>query len=375
MPLSDNGSPDLCIWRGDRSGIFSVRSGYRWLTNSTDAYSNDPISMEETWYNKFLGSVWALKLPSKIKIHFWRVINNFIPTFSNLVTRKISVQTQCLLCQSESESVSHLVKGCSFAQQILSELGILTCPWQTKQSFASWLSAAFKSLNSTARRTFVVALWAIWGSRNKIIHEGLVQSVREVANFCRIYIMEIDASLPSSLNTSTHPDSGHWNPPPVDRVKVNFDACFDPTRLHSISSILIRNSEGKLLAACTIPNLYVMNPEMAEALACDQALILSMELGLKRIEVEGDALVVISKVVNPVIDISTLGTIYSNILKKRRNFDFLSFSHIYRINNNTAHVLARVGKQNPQVSVWFEEAPQPVEEAVMRDNGWFNPMN
>ncbi|KAK9035506.1 hypothetical protein V6N11_077545 [Hibiscus sabdariffa] len=140
------------------------RSGYRWLTNSTNAYSNDPISVEETWYNKFLGSVWALKLPSKIKIHFWRVINNFIPTFSNLVTRKISVQTQCLLCQSESESVSHLVKGCSFTQQVLSELGILTCPWQTEQSFASWLSAAFESLNSTARRTFFVALWAIWGS-------------------------------------------------------------------------------------------------------------------------------------------------------------------------------------------------------------------
>ncbi|KAK8478582.1 hypothetical protein V6N11_038564 [Hibiscus sabdariffa] len=161
MSLSDNGSPDLRIWRGDHSGIFSVRSGYRWLTNSIDAYSNDPISVEETWYNKFLVSVWALKLPSKIKIHFWRVINNFIPTFSNLVTRKISVQTQCLLCQSESESVSHLVKGCSFTQQVLSELGILTCPWQTEQSFASWLSVAFESLNSTARRTFVVALWTI----------------------------------------------------------------------------------------------------------------------------------------------------------------------------------------------------------------------
>ncbi|KAK8478583.1 hypothetical protein V6N13_129174 [Hibiscus sabdariffa] len=181
--------------------------------------------------------------------------------------------------------------------------------------------------------------------------------------------MEIDVSLPSSLNTSTHPDSGHWNPPPMDRVKVNFDACFDPTRLHSISGIFIKNSEGKLLAACTIPNLYVMNPEMVEALACDQALILSLELGLKRIEVEGDTLVVISKVVNPVINRSTLGTVYSNILEKRRNFDFLNFSHVYRINNNAAHVLVRVGKQNPQVSVWFEEAPQPVEETVMRDKG------
>ncbi|KAK8677387.1 hypothetical protein V6N13_142930 [Hibiscus sabdariffa] len=277
--------------------------------------------------------------------------------------------------QSDCESVSHLVKGCSFAQQVLSELGIFTSPWLPEQSFVAWLCSAFDSFNYIARRTFVVALWAIWGSRNKIIHEGLVQSVREVVNFYRIYIKEIDASLSSLLTTPTHSDSGHWNPPPVDRVKVNFDACFDPTRLHSISGIIFRNSKGHLLATSTIPNPYVMNPEMAETIACDQALILSKQLGFKRIEVEGDALLVISKVVNPMNDRSTLDAVYANILEKRGDFNFLSFSHVYRNKNNAVHVLACVGKHNPQVRVWIEEAPQPVEEAVLRDKGWFNPLN
>ncbi|KAK8974001.1 hypothetical protein V6N11_046959 [Hibiscus sabdariffa] len=175
---------------------------------------------------------------------------------------------------SDCRSISHLVKGCSFVQKVISELGIFTCPWQPKKSFVSWLFTAFDSLNSTAHRTFVVALWAIWDSRNKIIHEGLVQSVSEVVNFCRIYIKETDASF-SLSTTPTRTDSGHWNPPPVDRVKVNFDACFDPTRLRSISGIIFRNFEGHLLAASTIPNPYVMNLEMTEAIACDQALILS----------------------------------------------------------------------------------------------------
>ncbi|KAK8649473.1 hypothetical protein V6N13_130202 [Hibiscus sabdariffa] len=374
MPFPENGAPDLRIWRGDRSGIFSVRSGYRWLINSTDDSSNDPPTVEETWQNKFYKYVWALKLPSKIRIHFWCVINNFIPTFSNLVTQKILAQSQCLLCQSDCETVSHLVKGCSFVQKVLSELRIFTCPWQPEQSFVSWLFSAFDSLNSTARRTFVVALWAIWGSRNKIIHEGLVQSVREVVNFCRIYIKETDASF-SFSTTTTRTNSGHWNPPPVDRVKVNFDTCFDPTRLRSISGIIFRNSQGHLLAASTIPNPYVMNPEMAEAIACDQAFILSKELGFKRIEVESDALLVISKVVNPVNGRSELGAVYSNILVKRRDFEFLCFSHVYRNRDNAAHVLASVGKHNPQFRVWIKEAPQPVEEAVSRDKEWFNPLN
>ncbi|KAK9045302.1 hypothetical protein V6N11_059189 [Hibiscus sabdariffa] len=329
MPLPDNGCPDLCIWRGDRSGIYTVRSGYRWLINSSDTSSNDPTTIEETWYNKFLGYVWELKLPSKIKIHFWCVINNFIPTFSKLAIRKIFVQLKCLLCQSDCESVSYFAKGRSFAQQVLSELGILTCPWLPKQIFVSWLSSAFGFLNPNARRTFVVALWAIWGSRNKIIHEGLVQSVREVVNFCKIYIKEIDASLSSFLTTPTPTDSGQWNPPPVDRVKVNFDVCFDPTRLQSISGIIFRNSDRHLLSASTLHNPYVMNPEMAEAIACDQALILSKELGFKRIEVEGDVLLLISKLVNHVEDRSALGVVYSNILEKRGDFDFLSFSHVY----------------------------------------------
>ncbi|KAK8479012.1 hypothetical protein V6N12_000227 [Hibiscus sabdariffa] len=162
--------------------------------------------------------------------------------------------------RSDCRSISHLVKGCSFVQKVISELGIFTCPWQPKKSFVSWLFTAFDSLNSTAHRTFVVALWAIWDSRNKIIHEGLVQSVSEVVNFCRIYIKETDASF-SLSTTPTRTDSGHWNPPPVDRVKVNFDACFDPTRLRSISGIIFRNFEGHLLAASTIPNPYVMNLE------------------------------------------------------------------------------------------------------------------
>ncbi|KAK8606404.1 hypothetical protein V6N13_030687 [Hibiscus sabdariffa] len=195
--------------------------------------------------------------------------------------------------QSDCESVSHLVKGCFFAKQVLSELGIFTCPWLPEQSFVSWLFSAFDSLNYIARHTFVVALWAIWGSWNKIIHKKLVQPVRE----------------PFRLGPLE-------SPPPVDRVKVNFDACFDPTRLHSISGITFRNSEGHLLAARTIPNPYVMNPEMAEAIAYDKALILSKELGFKNIEVEGDALLVISKVVNPMNDRSTLGAVYANILKK-----------------------------------------------------------
>ncbi|KAK8557234.1 hypothetical protein V6N13_013509 [Hibiscus sabdariffa] len=151
------------------------------------------------------------------------------------------------------------------------------------------------------------------------------------------------------------------------RVKVNFDASFNQSLLQSVSGIVIRNSDGLLMAADSFPNSHVVSPEMAEALACEQALTLSKDLGFRKIEVEGDALTIISKLRHPTVDQSMFRAIYHNIYVKKYDFKFLSFDHVKRENNNAAHVLARIGRSTSTPMVWIEVGPPEVEEVICND--------
>ncbi|KAK8516051.1 hypothetical protein V6N12_066886 [Hibiscus sabdariffa] len=104
----------------------------------------------------------------------------------------------------------------------------------------------------------------------------------------------MDALLPNkSYKVVKEKDS--WSPPTIGRVKVNFDASFNQSLLQSVSEIVIRNPNGLLMVVGSFPNSHVVSPEMAEALACEQALTLSKDLCFCKIEVEGYALTIISK--------------------------------------------------------------------------------
>ncbi|KAK8579181.1 hypothetical protein V6N12_069510 [Hibiscus sabdariffa] len=106
-------------WQDDPSGLYFVRSGYRWLLNVELAPSSDPNSLEEDW-----------------------------------------------------------------------------------------------------RKYFIVTLWAICGSRNKLLHEGISQTVEDIILFLKMYIQEVNASsLPRPSPSIVRID--HWSPPTNDLLKAN----------------------------------------------------------------------------------------------------------------------------------------------------------
>ncbi|KAK8989957.1 hypothetical protein V6N11_064369 [Hibiscus sabdariffa] len=97
-------------------------------------------------------------------------------------------------------------------------------------------------------------------------------------------------SLPSSHPSATCSVSeARWSPPYVDHVKVNFDASYLTISRESVSRVLIRDVNGLVRAACAYSHLNVPNPEVAEALACDQAVSFARSLGFRRVIVEGDS--------------------------------------------------------------------------------------
>ncbi|KAK8651280.1 hypothetical protein V6N13_140888 [Hibiscus sabdariffa] len=237
-------------------------------------------------------------------------MNNYIPSFSNLQVRQIAVSSQCALCGSCIEIVHHLAQGCPFAQQVLQGLGIVTNSFPADVNLFRWFPFLFKSLTTDSK---------------ELVNENLL-----IPLIWKKVVKEKDS----------------WSSPTIGRVKVNFDASFSQSLLQSVSGIVIRNYDGLLMAASSFPNSHVVCLKMTEALACEQALTLLKDLGFRKIEVAEDALTIISKLRHPTIDRSIFRAIYSYISVKKNDFEFLSFDHVKRENNNAAHVLACIGRSS-----------------------------
>ncbi|GMJ10884.1 hypothetical protein like AT2G04420 [Hibiscus trionum] len=150
-------------------------------------------------------------------------------------------------------------------------------------------------------------------------------------------------------------------------MKINYDASFSESDMKSNSGIVIRNDKGEIMVAATYLKYPIANLEHAEALACEQALILAQELGFRRVEVEGDSLGVVTKLKNWEAYKGFLSTLYRNIQRRGNSFDYLCFSYACREKNGVAHALTRITLPSDEPMVWIEEAPQLVLHLVRRD--------
>lgn len=112
IPLANQQTNDRIIWPLEENGRFSVKSCYRAL--SKDFREEDKV---------YWSSIWRLKIPPKVKVFFWQVCSECIPTKDLLVKRKVRCDNLCDLCNEEQESIWHLFVDCSYVKQIWNLIG------------------------------------------------------------------------------------------------------------------------------------------------------------------------------------------------------------------------------------------------------------
>lgn len=113
---------DLLVWKEDKTSSYSAKGGYQWsITASiqTGNGSNTTGSQDDRIYYT---NLWSLSVPSKIKIHPWRITKNYLPTLSNLKARSLRREAACPLCGESEDSVEHIFRDCLTTQQILKML-------------------------------------------------------------------------------------------------------------------------------------------------------------------------------------------------------------------------------------------------------------
>ena len=80
IPLSLRTNSSGWYWLPDRRGCYTVRSGYRCLTNAS---VGDPNPRLKWMWSK----IWALKVPPKIRTFVWRACVGCLPVRDLLLSR------------------------------------------------------------------------------------------------------------------------------------------------------------------------------------------------------------------------------------------------------------------------------------------------
>ncbi|KAH1130139.1 hypothetical protein J1N35_001517 [Gossypium stocksii] len=91
--------------------------------------------------------------------------------------------------------------------------------------WVQWLTWVFEQFNQSQCIIFCCVIWAIWGARNKRVHENRVSTGKEIAEFVIKCIDEIIGCI-DKYSVKPIRRIG-WRYPPEAFVKINFDGAYN----------------------------------------------------------------------------------------------------------------------------------------------------
>lgn len=173
-----------------------------------------------------------------------------------------------------------------------------------------------------------------------------MESIQELLGLTRGYVQEINLVQKVLIPSQPFPME-LWRPLDFGFIKLNFDASFTANTNLSIAAVIARNEEGKIMGACSYPYSDAVDAFVAEARACGRALTFAIEMGFRKILIEGDSLSIIKEL--------------------KKNVEGISSHFVQREANMAAHALTMEGRQRCVPQFWVEEAPINVERVVTAD--------
>ncbi|MBA0642448.1 hypothetical protein Goklo_026831, partial [Gossypium klotzschianum] len=93
-----------------------------------------------------------------------------------------------------------------------------------------------------------------------------------------------------------------WQPLVSGTIKLNFDTTFHAFSRGSISDIIARDERGQIMGAYTYPYIAVADAFVVEGKACEHVVYFAIDMGFRRVQFEGDSLIVIKKLASYIMD-------------------------------------------------------------------------
>ncbi|CAL1395838.1 unnamed protein product [Linum trigynum] len=173
IPLPRWDVPDKLIWHFTAEGVFSVKSAYHLaveLDRRRGGWRSSVSWMDKpSWIR-----VWEAKIPPKLKVFLWQILNRALPTMEALIEKKVQVLPRCPVCWDAPETMEHLFLYCPVARALWDYSGLeYLGEGLPRHTFPLFLKRLLGLIHQPSVVMAVVAiLWRIWRSRNWVVFEG-----------------------------------------------------------------------------------------------------------------------------------------------------------------------------------------------------------
>ena len=208
----------------------------------------------------------------------------------------------------------------------------------TSESF----SDVFQKIHSnpTLVPLFAATAWSNWYQRNKFRLNDNPLPFQNIAGFAKNYLSEFK-SLEKSRPHGSSSILRRWRSPTAGAVKTNYDGAMFRESDKAGIGVVIRDSEGQVLAALSKQIVKPPSVEILELLAARRAVKFTAELGYAQLVCEGDSESVVNSLRGSDMENSWGGHIIKEILSQLNSFLSISFAHVGRQGNAVAHALAQ----------------------------------
>jgi ribonuclease HI len=349
VPISRFGGEDFASWPYSRYGTYTVRSAYNMAREQslliTSNYSGHGMSSDASGIVQMWKKLWRIKVPGKMKITLWRAAHDCLPSGHQLLRRHVRASGNCIFCHRE-ERLEHTLLFCPYAREVWREVKTAYTVHLRRSQFTNikvWLFDFLARADDREAVTLAVTVWHIWSARNAVRNGEPMKHTHSLSMQIKSYIEMILQHLfmPPTIHRRETPQAPVWSPPPEGMVVINVDAALFSSTSRMGVGVVIRDHNGKFLAACSQVLHEVTSPELAEALAVRRAVTLAGEEGLDRIILMSDCLTVIQRINSSGRDRSLVGVVVEDIKTLATSLSSVTFHHISRLCNNSAHLLAR----------------------------------
>ena len=211
------------------------------------------------------------------------------------------------------------------------------------------------------KETIMVACWYIYWLRRRRTHDEEVPPVKR----CMISILSITSNAKAVGKGRTEASS--WIKPKPRYVKLNVDASFHVESGSGAVGAILRDYEGRFIAAESKFISHVGSVPEAEALAMKEGLNFACKKGCNNIIAESDSMETVEACSGRDAWHSAAAVIYADCMDLIPSLGSVKFRHISRDANKVAHDIARHSSSEKISCNWDDNPPSFILSPLLND--------
>lgn len=347
---------DVWAWEPERHGVYFVTSAYRLLDMAR--IRDDVVPAASVSENSVWRKIWKLKVLPKIRVFWWRVVHEFLPTRQILHRKHVEPIANCEMCGAETESIRHVLLECSIAKAFWEQTKIATGVKLPTLHQETWAQVLVEGRAGSERdqTTIIIGRNALWMQRNRRRHGEMLPPIRVAVQWA--------ADLAFDLRQATHSQSSvtepravpRWERPPLGWIKCNTDGVFYEQTGQGATGAVLRDGAGAFIRGSAKWYDHCLDALTLEAIACRDGLALSVQSGVRKIWLETDCQQMVQLWQAGTNQRSTISTILQEIRELSLLFHDFKLSFVSRDCNKVAHVLAKQVTGDTRAG-WWTYAP------------------